>query len=790
MKKSVSLASEYPELIKEWHPTKNGLLSPENVAPKSSKKVWWIGACGHEWESAVSSRTSGHGCPFCSGNRVLSGFNDLSTKNPLLASEWHPTKNGDLKPSLVTSTAHMKVWWLGKCGHEWEATVNYRSKGVGCPICSNSKILVGYNDFATTQKELLKEWHSTKNGNIRPEEVTAASGIKIWWKGKCGHEWNAAINSRVNGRGCPVCAGRQVLVGYNDLKSVNPVLAKEWNHEKNGSLTPEMIIAGSEKKVWWICEKGHEWLAAVKDRNRGRGCPICAGKAVQIGVNDLATTKPELAKEWNYSKNGTLKPDSFTSKSGKKVWWVCEKGHEWEATIASRADGRGCPICNKEKQTSFPEQAIFYYISRLFPDALNGDIGAIGIELDIYIPSINCAIEYDGYRWHQNKENDKTKNDLCAEKGIKLIRIREEGLPFYDNCICIRRENRKNIDSLNDVIKAIIKTLGSNYLGSIDVSKDESSILDSYIFQEKEKSLGALFPEVAKEWHPTKNGLLTPYSFSYGSKKRMWWLGKCGHEWQASIGERTVRGYGCPICSGRQVYSGINDLETFNGDIAREWDNEKNGDITPNQVTIGSSKKVWWKCQYGHEWLSSVISRVQGHGCPICARQRSLSKVKEIEQNIIDIKTEWDAEKNGPYDTTILSVALSKKLWWKCQHGHEWSATIKSRLNWSGCPYCSTNAVQAGYNDLASLYPDLALEWHPTKNNGLLPSGITAGSSRLVWWLGKCGHEWRSTVLNRRNGSGCPYCSGSKVLQGFNDLSTINPELAAEWDYSANSGLL
>ena len=134
MKERLSIV--YPELAREWHPTKNGGLTADSVTLGSNKKVWWLGKCGHEWEAVIYKRVNGRGCPYCSGKRVLKGFNDLGTKNPELAKEWHPTKNGDLTPYDVTSGSSKKVWWLGKCGHEWEASIVNRSRlESGCPFC-------------------------------------------------------------------------------------------------------------------------------------------------------------------------------------------------------------------------------------------------------------------------------------------------------------------------------------------------------------------------------------------------------------------------------------------------------------------------------------------------------------------------------------------------------------------------------------------------------------------------------------------------------------------------------
>jgi hypothetical protein len=123
----------------------------------------------------------------------------------------------------------------------------------------------------------------------------------------------------------------------------NPELAKEWHPTKNGSLTPADLTPGSNKRVWWICTKGHEWKATISISNRGRGCPYCAGRAV-CDDNCLQSFNLSGAVEWHPAKNGRLTPRDVTSGSSKRVWWRCRKGHDWEAYIHSRSKGYGrCP---------------------------------------------------------------------------------------------------------------------------------------------------------------------------------------------------------------------------------------------------------------------------------------------------------------------------------------------------------------------------------------------------------------------------------------------------------------
>ena len=145
----LTLLSEFPELAVQWNYEKNEGLTPEDVAPHSGKKIWWKCKEGHEWRATVNDRAKGAGCPYCAGRQVLPGYNDLATKAPDLASEWHPTKNGELTPEGVTLHSNKKIWWQCEKGHEWQVTVNNRANGTGCPVCSGHRVLAGYNDLET-----------------------------------------------------------------------------------------------------------------------------------------------------------------------------------------------------------------------------------------------------------------------------------------------------------------------------------------------------------------------------------------------------------------------------------------------------------------------------------------------------------------------------------------------------------------------------------------------------------------------------------------------------------------
>ena len=204
------------------------------------------------------------------------------------------------------------------------------------------------------RRDLLDQWDGSRNGTLTPDTVSYGSRQKLWWRCEQGHVWQAAVYTRAGGEsGCPYCAGKRPWPGFNDLASQYPDLAAQWHPTKNGDLTPRDVVAGSRRKVWWQCPKGHEWQAIVTSRtNNGAGCPVCAGKTVAPGENDLATLRPDLARQWDQERNGTLTPDQVSPYSNRKVWWRCRLGHGWQTAVSARTWGSDCPYCAGRK--AFP----------------------------------------------------------------------------------------------------------------------------------------------------------------------------------------------------------------------------------------------------------------------------------------------------------------------------------------------------------------------------------------------------------------------------------------------------
>ena len=215
-------------------------------------------------------------------------------------------------------------------------------------------------------------------------------------------------------------------------------------------------------------------------------------------------------------------------------------------------------------------------------------------------------------------------------------------------------------------------------------------------------------------------------------------------------------------------------LSEMRPELVSEW-SDKNLPLTPDKITYGSNKVVWWKGACGHEWQTSVKARSSGENCPICSGARVIEGINDLATLKPELADEWSS-KNNPLKPTMITIGSHKKVIWLDKYGHEWTATVKSRaLNGAH------NKVFEGFNDLATLFPEIAAEWSE-RNLPLLPTMVTPFTNRKVWWKCKdCGNEWYTLISTRSGGSQCPYCSGYTLLKGFNDLATTQPKIAAEW---------
>ena len=200
-------------------------------------------------------------------------------------------------------------------------------------------------------------------------------------------------------------------------------------------------------------------------------------------------------------------------------------------------------------------------------------------------------------------------------------------------------------------------------------------------------NLAVRYPGLIKDWHPTKNGTLTPMDVLPASHKEAWWKCEKGHEWDARIANRTIIGQTCPYCSNKRVGTDYNLAVRFPA-VAKEWHPTKNGNLTPFNFTPGSGRKVWWKCEKGHEWDARIANRATlGRGCPYCSN-KLVGTDNNLGVKFPELAKEWHPTKNGNLTARDVVPGSRKKVWWKCKSDHTWEAVIASRARGRGCSTC------------------------------------------------------------------------------------------------------
>ncbi len=799
-------------LLDEWNYKRNGNLTPQTISHGSHKNIWWIKhyyditknkTFNLEWQATLQHRKRGDDCPYLSVpiKKVLNGFNDLSTTHPRLYSEidFEENEKHGISIDSISFGSDKEIFWIGKCGHTFKAKISDRARGQNCPYCAGKQILIGFNDLPTQAPDLMKEWDYEKNA-ILPETITKGSAKKVWWKCREGHQWIASPNSRTNKHnqtGCPICSNRKIVKGINDLATKFPEIAAQWDYEKNGSLTPDSVTSGSNRKVWWQCNICNQsWEAKITHRTFEKtDCPICAGRKIASGYNDLATVFPNLLNEWDFDKND-ISPESLSPNSKIKVWWICPRGHSYLTSIVSRTRMKtGCPECAKPYQSSISEKIVGVYLKKHFNDIIFNyhPKWLDGKELDIFIPSLKVAIEYDGGLWHKSIQRDLQKDNICANNNVELIRIRDDTCPYYKSSaikIHTKKANGANFE-LNEPILELIKYLNQKYnckiSEDVNIQRDIKSILNEIDLLEIEKSV--YNSPLITEWNYNKNDGLDPKFVSISkSHLKVWWVCKiCGYEWETSPYVRSSMGCGCPACNHKVTVKGKTLGDMF-PDISRDWDYESNA-LSPFDFLPSSNKKVWWICKNcGYKYQSTISHKVsRNQGCPLCSHQILVKGINDLATTYNQIALDWDKAKNK-MDASEVSAGSNKKYWWKCHTcGYEWQAVVASRTKRNTqCPHCSNSKAIPGYNDLKTLKPEIAQRWDYDKNKNT-PDNYLPGSNKKVWWKCPKGHSYERTISIESKGAKCPYCLNLKIIPGENDLATLEPELMNEWDFEKNS---
>lgn len=571
--------------------------------------------------------------------------------------------------------------------------------------------------------------------------------------------------------------------------------ALDWDYDdvRNQPYKPSDFLSGSNKLVYWKCHvcgyKSNTPKTIISHAKAKFPCEKCAIKGrtnQRYGEEPITVTNPELLREWDYEKNvqDRIFPEKVTNHDFQTmVHWVCKRGHHWRRSVSYRLHSTSgkCPICQSETQTSFPEQTLFFYFNRQV-ECINGYKLKNGFHIDIFIPSKNVGIEYDGpkHQTPKQKARDKRKNLLLKEMGIKLYRVIEsEEFGIGENAIYVTYD--KNYAYLNYAIEKLCKLIGIPYV-PIDIEGNKTAILESYLTREKENSIASLYPHLLAEWDYEKNGNIDPECVSRGSSLKLYWRCREGHSWIASPSVRT-KGHGCPFCAGVKLLSGFNDLATLYPNLLDEWDylKNKNIGITPECIAAGNNKqKVFWICKNNpeHKWVATIAGRVAGTGCPYCAdEQRKITKRKtyvkmngSFAEKHPELLKDWFYEKNDSLNIFPDKIPshYSEVVWWKCHVcGYVWIATPDNRVNGRGCSNCDKEnhsqimreVLLARYGSLLQNNPKVAAFWNDGNNSGKTADDVTSMCDyKASWKCPKCGHQWIKRVNKMVLYPCCPKC--------------------------------
>jgi hypothetical protein len=488
---------------------------------------------------------------------------------PHITKQWHPTKNGDLNPSDFTPGSNKKIWWKCSKGedHEWHATIYQRvRRGTGCPFCAGKKVGKD-NSLSFLFPKIAKQWHPTKNGDLKPSDFTPGSRTKVWWKCTRGedHEWKAVISSRaLNYRGCPFCSGRLVSDKYN-LLFLFPKVAKQWHPTKNGNLKPSDFVPGTQKIVWWKCTRGedHEWKANINNRVANQsGCPFCSNQTSEPEIRILTELMSLFDEVQSREKIKGKEIDIFIPQVNVGIEYDSYYYHKNKKNLDIQKN-------NIIKST----KTIFFRVrEQPLPALSKNDIilkkgKLVKSDLDLIITRLKTLIPYK-YKIDLNSYIDSKSffNEQVFRKYISYLPspFPAKSLLRLNPTLSKEWDFKKNFP-----LTPRNFTPGSHKKVWWKCSKGEDHEWISTIYHRalnhrgcpfcagkkvgKDNSLSFLFPKIAKQWHPTKNGDLKPSDFTPGSGKKVWWKCFNDHEWSSTIKNRTANQSGCVKCRSKSL---------------------------------------------------------------------------------------------------------------------------------------------------------------------------------------------------------------------------------------------
>ncbi|MDE6335654.1 MAG: hypothetical protein K2L34_03690 [Muribaculaceae bacterium] len=583
------------------------------------------------------------------------------------------------------------------------------------------------------------------------------------------------------------------------LAEVFPELAAQWDYEKNGNLTPEIVSYGSNKKVWWICPKcgqsyqkkiGNRTAPSKKDAESDK-CPVCLGRIIIPGFNSLkAKYSNIIAKEWDFEKN-TIDPDTIPPTYRKKMWWICPNGHRYQTLPGNKIyrTGGDCPYCSSQRlcrETSLgsvnPELAKEWHPTK------NGDL----TPFDVFA-STNKYIWWlcptCGHEWRAKGANRNVGKRGCPHcANSRSSSVPEQLLfrairSFFPDAINRHLIGKDEIDVFIPSLNIGFEYDGQRYHNQAKLPKDIAKtkrLIDNGIILYRFRENNC--PDISV---PECTVIQVSYSPEYSDleAKLKVLLNQLLPDTAVSLDFDKV------INEVRAELDCLPYEKSFAASEERKrregktpvalWDYEANAPLTPEMVMPFSEKVVHWICPKNpnHKWDNTVKSVTFGYGCRRCISARRLYDTE-------DWKEEAKLKHGNKYLYHLVQYIDSEtKVDIVCPKHGIFQQIPYEHLNGKGCPYCARQKFHP-LESLAVLYPDIAFEWdyEHNKNSGFTPDTIGLDTRHKFWWYcnNGCNHSYQATISQRVNGSGCAVCHGKQVSSDTS-LAVLYPEIAKEW---------
>lgn len=642
----------------------------------------------------------------------------LASKYPQLAQEWDYKMNGDFTPDSVTPGSHLSVYWkCPKCGQSYKMRISNRTapsrqnkKTQSCPICLGRVIIPGHNSLKAKYPDIVdKEWDYELN-NVDPDTIAPHNGKSYYWKCLNGHEsYLARVNNKTYGNGgnCPKCSHQSFSKEFS-LKSINPVLALEWDTEHNNGKTADDVFANSNKAYWWKCSKcGYQWKAKVNNRNNGRGCPNCAkGQHTsfpeQVIFHYVRAVFPEAINGYKFHRKEL---DIYIPSIKTGIEYDGEAFHRTSRKVKF----------DIAKTQFFKEQGI----------------RIIRIRESRCSPFTSDAAEVLTINYSPDYSDLQHTLQMLIDELCLFSRVQE--IPRVD------------IDAVRNSIMAELHTIPYE---------------ESFAAQQNEKKQKG--EKVIALWDDERNAPLTPQKVRPFSESKVFWVcpNNSEHRWLNTVKSISL-GYGCPFCSKCHRWT--------TEDWIRKAQTIHNFKFDYSKVVYVNSKTpVEIICSKHGPYMQLPSEHLSGKGCKYCAHQAFHPK-ESLATVCPEVAKQWDYGKNSDTGYTPDSIGIDSKVkfWWHCTNGksHSFRATIAQRVKrGSKCAVC--HGKQIAYDrSLEANYPELAKEWCP--ENSKMPSEVSCGSEYKAKW--KCPNQdhpvYEASVYNRAHlKSGCPLCARERTL--------------------------